>query len=46
MDAGKVAVIGIIWMAVAVSAFGAGGYVVLIALFAACATQAVAEARW
>jgi len=45
VDAGKVAVIGIIWIAVAVSAFGAGGYVVLIALFAAAATHAVCDCK-
>lgn len=46
MDNGKVVAIAFIWFCVALSALGAGGYVVLIALFAACATQAVAEAKW
>lgn len=45
MGSGKVAAIGFIWFCVAMSALGAGGYVVLIALFAACATQAIADAK-
>jgi hypothetical protein len=39
----KAIAISSIWVGVAVSAFGSGGYVVLIAFFAAIATGAIAD---